>query len=84
MVHQQHRKLQLGVKLRPGFDFIPVAHHMVPLLHCEIEIGNDLLKMFCKIINNFLENMTLTEVSIQLSIPALRNIISETATKRDV
>ncbi len=57
---------------------------MVPLLHCKIGIGNNLLKMLRNIINKFLESMTLTEVSIQLSIPALRNIIiAETATKRD-
>jgi hypothetical protein len=82
-VHQQNGKPQMGVKQRPWFDFIPVSHHMVPLLHCEIGIRNDLLKMLRNIINKFLENMTLTEVSIQLSIPALRNIIAETATKRD-
>jgi hypothetical protein len=82
-VHQQNGKPQMGVQQRPWFDFIPVSHHMVPLLHCEIGIRNDLLKMLRNIINKFLENMTLTEVSIQLSIPALRNIIAETATKRD-
>ena len=55
----------------------------IPLLHCMIGIGNNLLKMLRNIINKFLENMTLTEMSIHLSIPALRNIIAETATKRN-
>ncbi len=73
----------MGVKQRSWFDFIPVTLHMVPTLHCETGIGNDLLKMLRNIVNNFLENMTLTEVSIQLSIPALKNIIAETAIKRD-
>ncbi len=71
------------VKQRPWFDFNPVTHHMVPLLHCEIGIGNNLLKMLRNIINKFLENMTVTEVSNQLSIPALRNIIAEITTTRD-
>jgi hypothetical protein len=79
----QKGKPQLGVKVRPWFKFIPVANHVVPLLHCEIGVGNDLLKMLRNTINEFLENMTLTEVSLQLSIPALRNIIAETATRRD-
>ena len=56
---------------------------MVPLLHCEIAIGNDLLKMLHKIINELIENMTLTKILIQSSIPALRNIIQETAKTRD-
>jgi hypothetical protein len=36
-----------------------------------------------QIINEFLENMTFIKVSIQSSIPALRNINHETAAKRD-
>jgi hypothetical protein len=79
----QNGKPERGVKQRPWFPFIPVAHHMVPLLHCMIGIRNDLLKMMCNIINEFIENMTLTEVTIRLSIPALKNIIAETAIKRD-
>ena len=79
----QDGKPKLGVKQRPWFPFIPVAHHMVPLLHCMIGVGNDLLKMLRYIVNEFIENMTLTEVTIRLSIPTLRNIITETATKRD-
>jgi hypothetical protein len=71
-------KAEMGVKQRPWFPFIPVAHHTVPLLHCMIG-----LKMLCNIINEFIENMTLTEVTIRSSIPVLRNIIAETATKRD-
>ncbi len=73
----------MGIKQRPWFDFSPVTHHMVPLLHREIGIGTRsiLLKMLHNIINKILMNMTFTAVSIQLSIPALRNIIAQTATK---
>jgi hypothetical protein len=52
-VHLQNGKLQMGVKQRPWFDFIPVTHHMVPLLQCEIVIGNDLIKMLRNIIYKF-------------------------------
>ena len=84
MAATQNGKLEMGVKQMPWFPFIPVAHHMVPLLHCMIGIGNNLLKMLCNIINEFIENMmTLTEVTIRSSIPVLRNIIAEMATKRD-
>jgi hypothetical protein len=80
---KQKGKPQLGVKQRPWFEFIPVANHVVPLLHCEIGVGNDLLKMLRNIVNEFIEDMTPTKVSLQLSIPALRKIILETATRRD-
>ncbi len=32
-----------GVKVKPRWPFIPLDHYMVPLLHCEIGIGNQLL-----------------------------------------
>ena len=71
-----------GREADPWFDFIPVTNHVVPLLHCEIGVGNDLLKMLRNIVNEYIENTTPTEVALQLSIPALRNIILETATRR--
>jgi hypothetical protein len=33
----------LGVKKKPWWPFIPLAHYMVPLLHCKIGVGNQLL-----------------------------------------
>ncbi len=39
--------------------------------------------MLRNIVNEYIENTTPTEVALQLSIPALRNIILETATRRD-
>jgi len=56
---------------------------MVPLLHCEIGIGNQLLDTLRDIINEHLENMTRTEERMRKSIPLQNNIISETAKKRD-
>ncbi len=79
----QNGKPEMGVKHRPWFPFIPVAHHMVPLLNCMKGFGNDLLKELQNIINEFIENMTLTKVTIRSSMPLLRNIITETAMKGD-
>jgi hypothetical protein len=33
-------ELQLGIKQQPWWPFIPISNYMVPLLHCEIGIGN--------------------------------------------
>ena len=49
------------MKKKIWWPFIPVSHFMVPLLHCEIGIGNQLLDMLRDIINEHLENMTRTE-----------------------
>jgi hypothetical protein len=75
---------KLGVKKKPWWPFIPVSHYMVPLLHCEIGIGNQLLDMLRDIINEHLENMTRTEERMRASIPILNKIISKTTTKRDL
>jgi hypothetical protein len=37
---KRKKKPQMGVKQTPWFEFIPVANHVVPLLHCEIGVGN--------------------------------------------
>ena len=36
-------KPTMGVKEEPWWDFIPITHYVVPLLHCLIGIGNDIL-----------------------------------------
>jgi hypothetical protein len=60
-----------------------VTHYMVPLLHYEIGIGNQLLDMLQGIINKHLENMTRIEEITRASIPVLKNIIYETVANRD-
>jgi hypothetical protein len=71
------------VKQKPWWDFIPVTHYMIPLLHCIIGVGNQLLDMLRDIINEHLENMTCTKERIRASIPLLENIIAKTAANRD-
>jgi hypothetical protein len=58
---EQKGEPKLGVKKKPWWPFIPVTHYMIPLLHCEIGIGNQLLDMLRDIINKHLENMTRTK-----------------------
>lgn len=74
---------KLGIKQEPWWPFIPITHYIVPLLHCEIGVGNQLLQKLRDIANEHLENMTLDEVSVRSSIPVLKNIIAVTAKKRD-
>jgi hypothetical protein len=54
-----------------------------PLLHNEIGIGNLLLDLLRDIINEYVETYALGEEAIRLSIPALKQIIRETAMMRD-
>ena len=74
---------KLGVKQKPWWDFIPITHYMVPLLHCMIGVGNQLLDMLRDIFKEHLENMTHTEERIRASIPLLKKIIAETAVNRN-
>ena len=75
-------KTKLGVKQKPWWDFIPITHCMVPLLHFMIGVGTQLLDMLWDIINEHLENITHTKERICASIPLLENIIAETAANR--
>ncbi len=80
---KQKGEPKLGVKKMSRWPFIPVSHFMVPLLNCEIGIGNQLLDVLRDIINEHLENMTRTKERMWASIPVLNNIISKTAANRD-
>ncbi len=74
---------QLGIKQQPWWPFIPISNYMVPLLHCEISISNQLLDKLRDIINEQIEQYGPTEELTRSSIPVLKNIISQTVTLRD-
>ena len=76
-------KLQLGIKQQPWWPFIPISNYMLPLLHCEIGIGNQLLDKLRDIINKYIEQYGPTKELMQTSIPVYKNIISHTVTLRD-
>ena len=46
--YKQDKKVNpiMGMKEKPWWDFIPLRHYVVPLLHCLIGIGNDILTKF--------------------------------------
>jgi hypothetical protein len=56
---------------------------MVPLLHCEIGIGNQLLDELRVIINEHIACYSLGEEAIRASISIIKNIIANTAKERD-
>ena len=75
---------KLGVKQRPWLPFIPLTNYMTPLLHCEIGIGNVLLELLRDIINEHIEIYAPGEQLIRMAVPALKQIITDTAKQRDV
>jgi hypothetical protein len=56
---------------------------MVPLLHCKIGIGNQLLDKLRVIINEHIACYSLGEEAIRASIPVIKNVIADTAKERD-
>jgi hypothetical protein len=73
----------LGVKIKPWWPFIPLSNYMIPLLHYEIGIGNQLLDKLWAIINKHIACYSLGEKGIQASIPVIKNIIANTAKERN-
>jgi hypothetical protein len=47
---------KLGVKQKPWWPFIPLTNYMIPLLHCKIGIGNQMLEKLLDIINKYIES----------------------------
>jgi hypothetical protein len=60
---------QLGIKQQSWWAFIPVSNYMVPLLHCEISIGNQLLDKLCDIFNKHIKQYGPTKKLTRSSIP---------------
>lgn len=56
---------------------------MVPLLHCLIGKGNQLLEKLRAIIHEYIASYSPSEETIRDSIPALQNIIADMAKERD-
>jgi hypothetical protein len=73
----------LGVKKKPWWPFLPLGNYMVPLLHCLIGIGNQLLEKLRAIIHEYIASYSPGEGAIRDSVPALQNRIADTAKRRD-
>jgi hypothetical protein len=73
----------LGVKKMPWWLFIPLDHYMVPLLLCEIGIGNQLLDWLRAIINEHIAYYSPGKEALLTSIRAIKTITAATAKERD-
>ena len=56
---------------------------MVPLLHCLIGIGNNLINRFCDVVNEYVENLSAAEIKLARALTNYRLIMVKTAKKRD-
>ena len=72
-----------GVKQAPWWPFLKFENHMVPLLHCMIGIGNNLLDRFCDVIKEFFEAMSTEEVNMKRALTISDSIVIETVKQRD-
>ena len=61
------RKAKLGVKDLPWFTFIPFDHFTVPLLHCLVGIGDNILTKFRDIVSEEIEYLPCLEIETRLS-----------------
>jgi hypothetical protein len=73
----------LGVKKIPWWPFIPLYNYMIPLLHCKIGIGNQLLDKLQAIINKHIACYSPGKEPTRASIPVIKNIIANTAKERN-
>jgi hypothetical protein len=73
----------LGVKKKPWWTFIPLDYYMIPLLHCEIGIGNQLFDRLQAIINKHIACYSPGEEALLTLIRAIKKIIAVTAKERD-
>lgn len=80
---QTRKKHVHGVKQEPWWPFLNFDHHVVPLLHCEIGIGNNLLDKFCHVVNAFIESKSNEEIKIMRELTSYDQIINDTIKERD-
>ena len=71
-----------GVKKEPWWPFLNINHHMVPLLHVEIGIGNNLLDKFCHVTTVLIEKLSMKEIQLMRTLGTYKKIIDETVTER--
>ena len=72
------------MKEQPWWDFIPVTHFVVPLLHCLIGIGGDLFKLFLTIISEHIEYLPKEEVDMHQVKGAMEEKIDDILDERIV
>ena len=55
IAENNNNELQLGVKQRLWWAFIPLTNYVSPLLHCEIGVGNVIFELLRDFINEHIE-----------------------------
>lgn len=85
---------QLGVKEEPWWNFIPLDHYIVPLLHCNIGIGDLILSKFRSIVSEKIEYLSPEETSTRIAkenmdgtieaLQAQRNAFHESAEGKEL
>ena len=76
-------KAEHGVKKAPWWDFIPLHHYMIPLLHVLIGIGNDILDSFLDFVSEEIESLDLQEYKTRRAISLAEHKIIDTTLQRD-
>ncbi|EJK66743.1 hypothetical protein THAOC_12304, partial [Thalassiosira oceanica] len=80
---REAKKANEGFKYEPWWDFIPLHHYMVPLLHCLIGVGNDLLASFLDWVNEEIECWDQQEVRTRSLITTAEHKIVDEIALRD-
>ena len=73
----------MGVKQKPWWPFRKFEHLMVPLLHCMIGVGNNFLNKFCDGVNEFIENKSIQQITIEQALTNYELVVLETVKRRD-
>jgi hypothetical protein len=66
-----------GIKKPPWWPFINMEHVMVPLLHCLIGTGNNVLYRFCDKVNEYIEKLSPAEIKLMHALTNYDIIIAK-------
>jgi hypothetical protein len=78
---ERRGKPLLGVKQEPWWPFLKLL--MVPLLHCLIGIGNNLINRLCDVVHEYVEILSAAEMKLARALINYGLIMVKTAKKRD-
>jgi len=78
---ERRGKPLLGVKQEPWWLFLKLL--VVPLLHCLIGIGNNLINRLCDVVHEYVEILSAAEMKLARALTNYGLIMVETAKKRD-
>ena len=74
----------MGMKEQPWWDFIPLTHFIVPLLHCLIGVGGDLFKCFRSIVSKHIKYLSKEELDMRHAKGSTEEKIEEMVIERNV